>query len=211
MCKYMQENFFIKDSIGIDEVGKGALAGPVVACAVLFHSEIKEDLLIGIGINDSKVLTARKRCCINEILMDLANEGLLHYGIGIMNSSYIDDFGISLATNQAMKQALECIDYQNKLILVDGTINPFKHSNLQVKTIVKGDSRCYNIGAASIIAKVFRDKIMDNLSVNEDQCYNWSKNKGYHSAEHMKGIFDRGISTHHRKTFCKRLISINSN
>ena len=90
----MQEKFFIKDSIGIDEVGKGALAGPVVACAVLFHSEIKEDLLIGIGINDSKVLTARKRCCINEILMDLANEGLLHYGIGIMNSSYIDDFGI---------------------------------------------------------------------------------------------------------------------
>jgi ribonuclease HII len=207
----MQEKFFIKDAIGIDEVGKGALAGPVVACAVLFNSKITESFLMEIGVDDSKALTPKKRYIINEILMKLSSQGCLHYGIGAISSSYIDEYGITIATNNAMKDALTSINCANRVILVDGIINPFKEMSVNVETIVKGDFRCYNIAAASIIAKVFRDKIMDNLSVNEDQCYNWSKNKGYHSTEHMKGISYKGLSLHHRQSFCKKLVSNNSN
>ncbi len=207
----MQEKFFIKDGIGIDEVGKGALAGPVVACATLFNSEIIPSFLMEIGVDDSKALTPKKRCIINEILMTLASKGCLSYGIGVISASYVDEYGITMATNNAMQQALIAINSPNRLILVDGIVNPFKEMSLNVETVVKGDSKCYNIAAASIIAKVFRDKIMDNLSVNEDQCYNWSKNKGYHSTEHMKGISYKGLSLHHRQSFCKKLISNNSN
>ena len=112
------------------------------------------------------------------------------------------------STNEAMRLALDHLNFQDKMILVDGIINPFKGEQLKVKTIVKGDSKCYNIGAASIIAKVFRDKLMNGLSKDDLTWYNWRKNKGYGTAEHIKAIKLYGLSQHHRKSFCKNFIYV---
>jgi ribonuclease HII len=194
------------DAIGIDEVGRGAIAGPVVAAAVWFADSITEELLSKIGVNDSKKLTAKKRDFVNKKLIELSEKDLLHYGIGIISPEKIDADGIVVATNNAMKQALHNVKKENKLIFVDGIINPFEDLKYNVETIIKGDATCYNIAAASVIAKEFRDKIMSELSHDENQCYNWMKNKGYCTSEHMHGIFENGLSKHHRKTFCKNLI-----
>jgi ribonuclease HII len=193
------------DAIGIDEVGRGAIAGPVVAAAVWFADSITAELLKTIGVNDSKKLTPKRRDIVNKKLIQLSEQNLLCYGIGISNENEIDADGIVVATNNAMKHALQGIKKENKLILVDGIINPFEGYKYNVETIIKGDSKCYNIAAASVIAKEFRDKIMSELSHDENQCYNWIKNKGYCTSEHMRGIFEYGLSKHHRQTFCKNL------
>lgn len=97
------------------------------------------------------------------------------------------------------KAALDILGPLDNLILIDGKINPFKNfKDKKVETIIKGDAKCYNIGPASIIAKVFRDKIMEQLSDEVKRCYNWEKNKGYYSAEQMDGIMKYGLSEHHR-------------
>lgn len=194
------------DAIGIDEVGRGAIAGPVVAAAVWFSNSISEELLANIGVNDSKKLTPKKRDIVNKKLIELSEKNLLCYGIGISSENEIDTDGIVIATNNAMKKALQSIKKENKLILVDGIINPFEGFKFDVETMVKGDAKCYNIAAASVIAKEFRDKIMSELSHDENQCYNWIKNKGYCTSEHMHGILGHGLSKHHRQTFCKNLV-----
>jgi ribonuclease HII len=194
------------DAIGIDEVGRGAIAGPVVAAAVWFNSIITEAFLYDIGVNDSKKLSPKKRNIVNQKLIELSEQNLLYYGVGITSAEKVDIDGIVIATNNAMKIALHSIKKENKLILVDGIINPFEDLKYNVETVVKGDARCYNIAAASVIAKEFRDKIMSELSHNGNQCYNWIKNKGYCTSEHMHGILKYGLSKHHRKTFCRNLI-----
>jgi len=202
----MTEKFFKRNAIGIDEVGRGAIAGPVVAAAVLILSN--EEEIISLGINDSKLLTANKRELINKQLLNMAAIGLLDYSIGVVESDKIDNYGIMESTNEAMRLALDHLNFQDKMILVDGIINPFKGKQLKVETIVKGDSKCYNIGAASIIAKVFRDKLMNGLSKDDLTWYNWRKNKGYGTAEHIKAIELYGLSQHHRKSFCKNFIYV---
>ncbi len=197
----MSEKFFISGSIGIDEVGKGAIAGPVVASALWFNKHITLEILSDIGVNDSKKLSIKKREIINKILMEMVDNKLLYYGLGIVEPDEIDRIGISASTNKAMKIALDTVDIKSDIVLIDGKINPF---DFPVKTIVKGDEKCYNIGAASIIAKIFRDKTMDELAEDDEfACYNWKRNKGYGSAEHVSAIKKYGVSSHHRKSFCK--------
>jgi ribonuclease HII len=198
----MTEKFFKANAIGIDEVGRGAIAGPVVAAAVL----IDESQVVSVGIDDSKALSEKKREVVNQKLLDMANNGLLLYGIGVVDQKEIDQNGIITSTNKAMRIALEHLDFKDKLILVDGIINPF--TDIKVETIIKGDAKCYNIGAASIIAKVYRDNLMAELSKGHLTCYNWKKNKGYASAEHIKAIKLNGLSQHHRQSFCKNFLYV---
>jgi ribonuclease HII len=202
----MTEKIFEKYGIGIDEVGRGAIAGPVVAVAVLISSDEKQ--VTSLGINDSKLLTTKQRELVNQRLLDMSTVGLLKYGVGVVEPDKIDNDGIIASTNEAMRLALNHLDFKDKMILVDGIINPFKDQELKVQTIIKGDCKCYNIGAASIIAKVFRDKLMDQLSKEDLTWYNWKRNKGYGTAEHIKAIGLYGLSQHHRKSFCKNFIYV---
>lgn len=202
----MTGKIFKRYGIGIDEVGRGAIAGPVVAAAVLIS--LDEEQVISLGINDSKLLTVKQRELVNQRLLDMSEIGLLDYGIGVIEPDKIDNNGIITSTNEAMRIALNHLNFKDKMILVDGIINPFEDQQLKVETIIKGDSKCYNIGAASIIAKVFRDKLMDQLSQAEFACYNWKRNKGYGTAEHIQAIKLYGISQHHRKSFCKNFIYV---
>jgi ribonuclease HII len=201
----MKEKFFKSNTIGIDEVGRGAIAGPVVASAVLILTD--QSHIDNIGIDDSKAMSERKRQEVHDKLMEMCRNGLIQYGLGVVDQDEIDKFGIVSSTNRAMELALRQIDYiENKTILVDGIVNPF--TGLKVETIVKGDAKCYNIASASIIAKVFRDKLMVELSKDNLSCYNWERNKGYGSAEHIRAIKLHGLSQHHRKSFCKKFIYV---
>lgn len=197
---------FRQDAVGIDEVGNGAIAGPVVAAAILILAD--ESQIISIGIDDSKALTPRKREVVNKKLLDMARDNLIQYGIGVVDSEEIDHFGIVISRNKAVKIALEQLNINYKSILVDGIIDPFLGKKPEVEMIVKGDAKYYNIGAASIIAKVFRDKFMEELSKDDLACYNWKRNKGYASAEHINAIKLYGTSAHHRKSFCKNFIYV---
>lgn len=199
----MSDKFFVPCAVGIDEVGRGSVAGPVIACAVFFAESLTYEILSEIGINDSKKLSIKKREIINLKLMQMSDNNLMKYGLGLVEAAEIDEIGILKATNKAMRYAFESLKTKDVKVLVDGNINPF---NFQVENIVKGDEKCYNIGAASIIAKVARDKIIDELAEGELTCYNWKKNKGYASSEHIYAIRQYGLSVHHRKSFCKNFL-----
>lgn len=196
----------VQNAIGIDEVGRGSLAGPVVAAAVVFHHSITQEMLYDIGVKDSKAVSEKRRKIIYDKLMNLLNDELLWCGIGRVEAHEIDEYGIVPSTNKAMMLALQQIpSFESKKILVDGILNPFLKL-FDVAMIVKGDAKCYNIAAASIIAKVFRDDLMSKFFIVENQCYNWNKNKGYSSLEHMNAIRENGFSSQHRRTFCKKLM-----
>ena len=135
----MTKKTFEKYGIGIDEVGRGAVAGPVVAVAVLISSD--EEHVISLGINDSKLLTIKQRELVNQLLLDMSTAGLLQYGIGVVQPDKIDNDGIIPSTNEAMRLALNHLEFKDKMILVDGIINPFKDQNLIVQTLSNGDSK----------------------------------------------------------------------
>jgi ribonuclease HII len=177
-----------KDIIGVDEVGRGCLAGPVFAAAIVLDPRIFPD-----GINDSKKLTKKKRSEIFEQLIKKCK-----YSIGISSVQEIEKLNILQSSLLAMNRAIEKIDTKNHIILVDGNFAPNKNEN--IKTIVKGDQKCISIAAASIIAKVSRDLFMEKLSL-EFPNYNWEKNCGYGTKKHIEAIKKFGITKHHRKTF----------
>jgi len=197
---------FRKYAIGIDEVGTGAVAGPVVSVAVLILAD--QSQIISIGINDSKAMTEKKRESVNEKLIELSHNGLIQYGIGVVDAKNINNFGIVASRNESMKAALDQLNTTYNSILIDGIVDPFLGMNQKVEMIVKGDASCYNIAAASIIAKVFRDELMKKLSKDNITCYNWKRNKGYATAEHIKAIKLYGLSEEHRKSFCKNFIYV---
>ncbi len=171
---------------GSDEVGRGCLAGPVVAAAVILRNPID-------GIDDSKKLSIVKRKKLNEII--LLNS---FYGFGVVSNSKIDQINILEASLLAMKRAILNLPVKPDLVLIDGIHKP--KINLQMKTIIGGDSVEDNISAASIIAKVYRD----NLMISYDKkypVYGFKKNKGYGTKEHFKAIRKYGETAIHRKTF----------
>lgn len=186
--------------IGVDEAGRGPLAGPVVAAAVVikgYCSYLDE-------VNDSKKLTESKR---ERIFENILNDNNILYGVGIVNADIIDEINILQATYIAMKEAIENIpniDKERYLILVDGN-REIKDCKYVQETIVKGDSKSLSIATASIIAKVTRDRIMKELDLKIPG-YNFSKHKGYGTKEHYKLLRENGVSNIHRKSFLKNFL-----
>lgn len=178
--------------VGIDEVGRGPLAGPVVACAVILP-----DTCELLGVKDSKKLSEEKR----EMFYDQIMSEALHVGIGIVEPEVIDEINILQATFRAMRLALENLESSYDIILVDGdkTIPNMIGSQ---HAIIKGDNKSAAIAASSIIAKVTRDRMMKNYAKIYHQ-YDWESNKGYGSQKHYDGIRTYGITPLHRKTFLK--------
>lgn len=174
---------------GIDEAGRGPLAGPVVASAVVLPVGIFID-----GVDDSKKLALRKR----ERLFDIIKERSLSIGIGIISPEVIDEINILEATKEAMVQAIKNLTIMPDIIIIDG-ITPIK-SDIKQLTIKNGDSLSQSIAAASIIAKVTRDRLMLDYDVEYPQ-YLFAKHKGYGTVEHLKRIKQFGPCEIHRKTF----------
>lgn len=179
---------------GIDEVGRGPLAGPVVAAAVILPKECKIE-----GVNDSKKLSAKKR----EELYDIILEKALSYGIGIVSNERIDEINILQATYEAMRDALSQLSPKADYILADAVTIP--RVSTPQRGIIKGDAKSMSIGAASIVAKVYRDRLMETFD-EVYPGYGFGANKGYGSAEHIEGIKKLGITPIHRKTFVKNFL-----
>ena len=175
---------------GCDEAGRGCLAGPVVAAAVILKKGKDYPEL-----NDSKQLTEKKRMQLRELVMKEAES----YGIGVVTAEEIDKINILNASFLAMHRALNQLKLQPELLLIDGNrFNPYK----QVKhvCIVGGDAKYQSIAAASILAKTTRDLMMEQYG-EQYPVYNWKKNKGYPTREHKQAIADYGTTPLHRMTF----------
>lgn len=186
---------------GVDEVGRGPLAGPVVTAAVVLPAEF--DVL---GIDDSKKLSEKRR----EELYEIITEKALAWGIGMADHQVIDEINILQATKQAMKQAVEEADRMLRertggsieRVLLDAVELP----GLQVpqESIIKGDAKVLAIAAASIVAKVTRDRMMVRYA-REYPWYAFEKNKGYGTKDHYAGLREHGLCPIHRKTFLKKI------
>jgi ribonuclease HII len=175
---------------GTDEAGRGCLAGPVTAAAVILPQDFQNDIL-----NDSKLLTSKKR----ELLEVILKEESLSFGIAHVNMEIIDDINILNASIQAMHDSISQLKTEPELILVDG--NKFKpYKKIKHHCIIKGDSKFLTIAAASILAKTARDAYMRTID-KEFPMYGWAKNKGYPTKAHRKAIQTYGITKYHRKSF----------
>ena len=179
---------------GVDEVGRGPLAGPVVAAAVILPLDEEKRIL---GINDSKKLSAKKR----EALAEQIKEAAVAYAIQEVSHEVIDEINILQATRLAMKGAIEQLSPAPDFVLTDGNMT------LDIVTgqesIVKGDAKVASIGAASILAKVYRDALMAEYA-KKFPWYGFERNAGYGTKEHVDAIREKGICTIHRKTFVKK-------
>ena len=173
---------------GVDEVGRGCLAGPVVSSAVI----LKENCKLA-EIKDSKMLSFSKRLELSEYIKKNS-----YYGIGLASVDEIEKYNILGATLMSMKRAIKRLKIKPYKILVDGVFAP--SGFLNCKTVVKGDAKFKCISAASILAKVFRDKLMIRFS-KKYKYYNFEKNFGYGTKKHLAGIKRFGITTIHRKKF----------
>ncbi len=175
---------------GTDEAGRGCLAGPVVAAAVILPKNFTHDLL-----TDSKQLTKNQR----NKLRPYIEKHALSYAVNFVWQDEIDKINILNASILAMHQSIKALKNIPEFIIVDG--NKFKpYENIGHQTIVKGDSKYLSIAAASILAKTYRDEYMEKIH-HDFPYYNWQRNKGYPTAEHRQAIIDYGITKHHRKTF----------
>ena len=183
--------------VGIDEAGCGPWAGPVVAGACILRNPDKLTPLLTL-INDSKMLTAKKRDSIFEQLIQLP-EHQFCYSIGMASVEEIDKINIGKATRLAMERAVNNLSLKPTVALIDGIRKPILPQQ-QVITVVKGDQKSYSIAAASIIAKVTRDRLMKDLD-REFPVYGWSHNAGYGTAKHQAALREFGVTAHHRRSF----------
>ena len=175
---------------GCDEAGRGCLAGPVFAAAVIFpHNYVNEQL------NDSKKITARQR----NILRPVIEKDALAWAVAMVDNQEIDSINILKASIKAMHLALDKLLLKPELILVDG--NRFKsYKNIDHQCVIKGDGIFLSIAAASVLAKTYRDEYMMKLNDMHPQ-YGWARNKGYPTLEHRKAILSLGFTPFHRQTF----------
>ena len=179
-----------KVEAGCDEAGRGCLAGPVVAAAVILKNDADYPEL-----NDSKQLTEKKRMQLRELVMKDA----LAYGIGIVTAQEIDEINILNASFLAMHRALDQLSIRPELLLIDGNrFNPYK--KVKHVCVVGGDAKYQSIAAASILAKTTRDMMMVEYD-SQYPVYQWKKNKGYPTPEHKQAIAEHGTSPLHRMTF----------
>ncbi len=179
---------------GMDEAGRGCLAGPVVVASVIMPLDFMID-----GINDSKKITPKKR----EELYSLIVDNAIAYSIVFKDNNVIDEINILNATKLAMVECVDNLTPKPDIILIDAV--KLDNINTEQLNIVKGDSTSYNIAAASILAKVTRDRYISSLS-DEYNIYNFSKHKGYGTKEHIELLNKFGASDIHRKTFIKNII-----
>lgn len=179
---------------GVDEAGRGPLAGPVCAAAVIFSPDTELD-----GVNDSKKLSEKKR----EALFDVICQKALAYSIAFASVEEIEEHNILNATYLAMNRAIEGLKIKADFALIDGNRVP-KDIKIDCQTVVKGDSKSLSIAAASILAKVTRDRLLMEYHEKYPQ-YNFAKHKGYGTAEHMEAIRKFGISEVHRPSFLKNI------
>lgn len=191
---YLQGNTIVA---GVDECGRGCLAGPVAAAAVI----LPENCVIP-GLNDSKKLSEAARERIYEIIMEKA----LAVGFATVAAEIIDETNIVKATFRAMDEAARKLKIVPEVLLIDGNILPDIHiEGAKLEAIIKGDQKSASIAAASIIAKVSRDRLM-HACHNEYPAYNFAQNKAYGTKEHIEAITRHGICPLHRKTFVKKFI-----
>lgn len=180
---------------GLDEAGRGALAGPVVAAAVILPLNRPDKLAVLREVNDSKQLSARVRARLFPLIVDTA----VAHGVGIVPPEVIDRTGILPATRQAMRQALTQLESQAEFLLIDGRLR-LKTINLPQQSLVRGDGKSLSIAAASILAKVTRDRLMVALDGAFPQ-YGFARHKGYGTPQHLAAIAKHGPSPHHRLSF----------
>ncbi|WP_299966612.1 ribonuclease HII [uncultured Roseobacter sp.] len=174
---------------GLDEVGRGPLAGPVTAAAVVLDpARIPE------GLNDSKQIPAKKRVALAEALAEMAQVSVAHASV-----AEIETLNILQASHRAMRRAVAGLAMAPDHLLIDGSMLP-KGMGAPAQGIVKGDTRCLSIAAASIIAKVTRDRLMVDLA-QQHPGYGWETNMGYGSKSHISALQDLGVTPHHRRTF----------
>ena len=180
----------LANEAGCDEAGRGCLAGPVFAAAVILPPDFKNDKL-----NDSKQLTEKQRYQLREVIMREAAA----YAVAKLDAEKIDEINILNASIASMHLALDQLAVRPEFIIVDG--NRFrKYHDVPHQTIVKGDGKYLSIAAASVLAKTFRDDFMKQIA-NEFPEYNWAKNKGYPTADHRAAIAKYGVTPYHRRSF----------
>ena len=180
---------------GVDEVGRGPLAGPVVVAGVI----MPKDSMIE-GVNDSKKVSEKKR----EKLYDLIIEEAISYSVAIIGQDVIDDINILNATKSGVTQVVDGLDVKPDLIVVDA-LTGINTRGIPYEPIIKGDAKCYNIAAASILAKVTRDRIMRQWDEIYPQ-YGFISHKGYGTAKHIAAIKEYGLCPIHRRTFTKKFV-----
>jgi len=175
---------------GCDEAGRGCLAGPVVAAAVILPQRFRHKIL-----NDSKQLTEKQRIKLRPQIIKKA----LAWGVGVVSPKEIDKINILNASFLAMHRAIEQLKHRPELLLIDGnSFNPFQ--DIPHECIVKGDGKYYSIAAASVLAKTYRDDLMRELA-DDFPGYSWETNVGYPTRAHREGLKELGSNEHHRMTF----------
>ncbi len=201
------EKNFTGTVIGVDEVGRGSLAGPVVSCACFFfvYSIDPSQLLL---LDDSKKLTIKKRCDAFHKVYQLINDNKLRFALGFAKVIEIDKFNILEAAKISMRRAVQKLHYEKANLIIDGRID-LQLSQHKSNGIIKGDQKSYSIATASVIAKMHRDRYMRYLSL-QHPLYNWDNNSGYGTKKHIEQIHKNGITDYHRKSFepIKSLIHI---
>ena len=180
---------------GIDEAGRGPLAGPVVVAGVI----MPEDSMIE-GVNDSKKVSEKKR----ELLYDKIIEEAISYSVAIIGQDIIDDINILNATKQGVTNVVKGLDKRPDLIIIDA-LNHINTDGVPYEPIIKGDAKCYSIAAASILAKVTRDRIMREWDEIYPQ-YGFKQHKGYGTAKHIQAIKEYGLCPIHRRSFTKNFV-----
>ncbi len=190
--EYREKGFSI--ICGVDEAGRGPLAGPVYAAAVILPSDCVIE-----GLNDSKKLTEKKR----EALFDEIKEKALAYGIASADEKEIDEINILNATFLAMKRAIASLSVKPDLALIDGNQKP--HTDIEEVTVIKGDAKSMSIAAASVLAKVSRDRFMLEMAEKYPQ-YEFARHKGYGTKLHYEKIAQYGVCDIHRRTFLKKIL-----
>ena len=190
--EYREKGFNI--ICGVDEAGRGPLAGPVYAAAVILPSDCVIE-----GLNDSKKLTEKKR----EALFDEIKEKALAYGIASADEKEIDEINILNATFLAMKRAIASLSVKPDLALIDGNQKP--HTDIEEVTVIKGDAKSMSIAAASVLAKVSRDRFMLEVAEKYPQ-YEFERHKGYGTKLHYEKIAQYGVCDIHRRTFLKKIL-----
>jgi ribonuclease HII len=176
---------------GVDEVGRGPLAGPVVVCAIVMPPDARAIA----GVDDSKALSAAER----ERLAIIIRERALAISLGAASVREISALNIYQATVLAMRRALRKLAVTPDAVLIDG--KPIRTLEVAHRAVVGGDRRCYSIACASIVAKVTRDRLMSSLSIRYP-AYGWAQNSGYGTPMHLNSLAEMGLTSHHRPEFC---------